>query len=219
MARRRKPPRAGAANELPPLRIIGQIAALQGIYYAAALVLMLFTTLVAGTRFGLDLVFGWADLRGDTTQGWLMGFVWLCCAGVTIVSLVTLIGRSKLVLDFALTLHAVHLVVVTLYTGLVPRNVAWWLTMALSSAVTVSGGTYGCQWRELRPISFGGNGGATTNTAPAQQQQQQQQQQQHGNVAAPADEEMGYSRGRGRGRGRDGAGEYEMVGMRADGNR
>lgn len=85
MARRRKPPRAGAVNELPPLRILGQIAALQGVYYAAALVLMLFTTLVAGTRFGLDLVFGWADLRGDTTQGWLMGFVWLCCAGVVFV--------------------------------------------------------------------------------------------------------------------------------------
>jgi hypothetical protein len=31
------------------------------------------------------------------------------------------------------------------------------------------------------------------------------------------DEEQGYGRGRGRGRGRDGAGEYEMVGMKADG--
>ena len=85
MARRRRPPRPGAIAELPPLRILGQIAALQGVYYAAALVLMLFTTLVAGSRFSLDLVFGWASLRGDTTQGWLMGFVWLCCAGVTYV--------------------------------------------------------------------------------------------------------------------------------------
>ncbi len=85
MARRRRPPRSGAIAELPPLRILGQIAALQGVYYAAALVLMLFTTLVAGSRFSLDLVFGWASLRGDTTQGWLMGFVWLCCAGVTYV--------------------------------------------------------------------------------------------------------------------------------------
>lgn len=85
MARRRRPPRSGAIAELPPLRILAQIAALQGIYYAAALVLMFFTTLVAGTRFSLDLVFGWASLRGDTTQGWLIGFVWLCCAGVTYV--------------------------------------------------------------------------------------------------------------------------------------
>ncbi|KAI1769836.1 integral membrane protein S linking to the trans Golgi network-domain-containing protein [Hypoxylon cercidicola] len=219
MARRRKPPRAGAANELPPLRILGQIAALQSIYYAAALVLMLFTTLVAGTRFGLDLVFGWADLRGDTTQGWLMGFVWLCCAGVVIIAIVTLIGRSKLVLDFALTLHFVHLVVVTLYTGFVPRNVAWWMTMAVSSVVTVSGGTYGCQWRELRPISFGGNGGRNTNNAEGSTEAAAQ----NGGAASgdQGDEEMGFSRGRGRGRGRDGsgAGEYEMVGLKGDGNR
>ena len=86
MARRRRPPRSGAIAELPPLRILGQIAALQGIYYAAALVLMLFATLVAGSRFSPDLVFGWAALRGDTAHGWLLAFVWLCCAGVAYVS-------------------------------------------------------------------------------------------------------------------------------------
>lgn len=85
MVRRRKPPRSGAITELPPLRIAGQIAALQGIYYAAALILMLFMSLVAGTGFSLDLVFGWGALRGDTAQGWLVGFVWLCCAGAVYV--------------------------------------------------------------------------------------------------------------------------------------
>ncbi|KAI0122695.1 integral membrane protein S linking to the trans Golgi network-domain-containing protein [Daldinia grandis] len=213
MARRRRPPRAGAVNELPPLRILGQIAALQSIYYAAALVLMLFTSLVAGTRFSLDLVFGWAELRGDTTQGWLMGFIWLCCAGAAIVAMVAFVGRSKLVIDFALTLHFIHLVIVTFYTGLLPRNVAWWATAIVSSAVTVVGGTYGCQWRELRPISFGGNaknnntGGGAAATA------------QNGAAGNQGDEEMGFSRGRGRGRGRDGTGEYEMVGMNGNGSR
>lgn len=215
MARRRRPPRAGAANELPPLRILGQIAALQSIYYAAALVLMLFTSLVAGTRFSLDLVFGWAELRGDTTQGWLMGFVWLCCAGVTIVATVILIGRSKLVLDFALSLHFIHLVIVTFYTGFIPRNVAWWATMLVSSIVTVTGGTYGCQWRELRPISFGGNAKNNNNAEGGAEAAAQ-----NGTAAGEhGDEEMGFSRGRGRGRGRDGAGEYEMVGMKNTGDR
>lgn len=85
MARRRRPPRSGAIAELPPLRILGQIAALQGIYYSVALLLMLFTSLVMGLQFNLDLVFGWASLRGDNTQGWLIGFVWLCCAGAMYV--------------------------------------------------------------------------------------------------------------------------------------
>jgi protein SYS1 len=81
MPRRRRPPRPGALTELPPLRILGQMAALQGIYYVVALVLMLFTALVSGRSFALDLVFGWEAVRGDTTQGWLSAFVWVLDGG------------------------------------------------------------------------------------------------------------------------------------------
>ncbi|RYP73995.1 hypothetical protein DL771_003306 [Monosporascus sp. 5C6A] len=221
MARRRRPPRSGAIAELPPLRILGQIAALQGIYYAAALVLMLFTTLVAGSQFTLDLVFGWSSLRGDTTQGWLVGFVWLCCAAAVIVAMVALISRSKLVLDFALTLHFIHLLVVTLYTGFLPRNAMWWATMAASSALTVAGGTYGCRWRELRPINFGGGGGRGTDEGASATDPSALENGTAGRSEDGDDEEVGFSRGRGRGRGRDGGGggEYEMVGLKRNDDR
>jgi hypothetical protein len=132
-----------------------------------------------------------------------------------VVALVALIARSKLVLDFAFTLHFIHLLIVTLYTGFVPRNVAWWTTMIASGAITVAGGTYGCRWRELRPITFGGGprntgnseiigNGSLENGSPSGEHE---------------DEEMGFSRGRGRGRGRDGAENYEMVGMNGDSNK
>lgn len=81
MARRRRPPRAGALSELQPLKIAAQIATLQALYYLAALVLFLFTTLVAGMPFSFDLIFTWDRVRGDTTQGWLMAFVWLLDGG------------------------------------------------------------------------------------------------------------------------------------------
>lgn len=70
-------------------------------------------------------------------------------------------------------------------------------------------GVWICQYRELRPINFGGSSSTTTA--------------QTGDAVAGSsetvggDEEQGYGRGRGRGRGRDGAGEYEMVGMKAKG--
>lgn len=60
-------------------------------------------------------------------------------------------------------------------------------------------GVWACQWRELRPINFGGKAGGTST-------------RQQGNGVAE-DEEAGHSRGSSRGRGGDGAGEYEMVGM------
>lgn len=67
-------------------------------------------------------------------------------------------------------------------------------------------GIWSCQYRELRPINFGGSSmtqAATTENAVS------------GGDAA-GDEEQGFSRGRGRGRGRDGGGEYEMVGIKSE---
>lgn len=81
MPRRRKPPRAGALTELQPLKIATQIAILQALFYLTAGALMLFAALVAGMGFSLDMVFGWDNVRGDTTQGWLLSFLWLIDGG------------------------------------------------------------------------------------------------------------------------------------------
>lgn len=136
------------------------------------------------------------------------------------IAIVVLVARSKLVPDFALTVHFIHLVVVAVYSGQIPRHLAWWLTMAASSAASVALGVWGCRWRELRPIAFGGGGGSTNKGG-----------QQNGSAGGTGDngegssrqgggegdEEQGFGRGRGRGRGRDGGGEYEMVQMDGEG--
>lgn len=61
---------------------------------------------------------------------------------------------------------------------------------------------WSCQYRELRPINFGGSAAASQKDDGA-----------GAAAAGSVDEEMGVVRGARRGRGRDGAGEYEMVGM------
>lgn len=77
MPPRRRPPPAGARTDLPPLKIIRKILVLQAAYYVTATALILFTTLVYGTAFSLDLVLSWDALRGDTTLGWMLGLVWM----------------------------------------------------------------------------------------------------------------------------------------------
>jgi hypothetical protein len=77
MARRRRPPRAGALTDLSPLKILRQIVMLQASYYLCALVLILFTSLVAGQSFSVDLVLSWKSLRGDNTIGWTLGLCWM----------------------------------------------------------------------------------------------------------------------------------------------
>ncbi|KOS18225.1 Protein SYS1 [Escovopsis weberi] len=173
MPRRRRPPRAGALTELPPLKIATQILALQALYYVAAFVLMLFTSLVAGMPFSLDLVLGWDLVRGDTTQGWLIAFVWLLDGGLCMsVAIVALVARSKLVPDFALTIHALHLLLTSLYARSLPHNSMWWLTMLASAALAAGLGIWGCRYRELQPVFFfggrilgSGSGSATASSA------------------------------------------------------
>ena len=77
MARRRRPPRPGALGDLRPLRILAQILALQTLYYAIALVLIVFTTIVAGRHPSPGLLFDWHNLRGDVTTGWTLGLCWM----------------------------------------------------------------------------------------------------------------------------------------------
>lgn len=83
------PRRPGALNEYSPSKIFIQILSLQAIYYVAAIIFIFFTTVVMGTSFTLDLVLGWDHIRGDTTTGWMLGFVWLSCDFVMCVSLLS----------------------------------------------------------------------------------------------------------------------------------
>lgn len=202
MPRRRRPPRPGALADLAPLRIFTQIVILQVAYYGCAAVLILFTALVSGKEISLDLLLSWRSLRGDTTVGWTLGLVWMLNALICVVLLLLLIARSKLVPDFALTIHFLHLIVTSLYSHSLPIYWFWWVLQACSATLMTFLGMWACQWRELRPINFGGGGGPSRSA-----------RQGDGAAEAQGDEGAGYGRGRGRGRGRDGAGEYEMVEM------
>lgn len=68
--------------------------------------------------------------------------------------MVILVARSKLVPDFALTIHFLHLLFTCLYTRSLPRNSMWWFTMLASSATAVGLGMWGCRYRELQPVFF-----------------------------------------------------------------
>lgn len=77
MARKRRPPRPGALSELAPLRILRKIVILQACYYTAAIILIVFTALVAGRELKLDLLLAWSTVRGDSTMGWMMAMIWI----------------------------------------------------------------------------------------------------------------------------------------------
>lgn len=111
---------------------------------------------------------GWVD-TGDS-----VAFMWsrdvrhhppssaVLTSATRIIALLLVVARSKLVLDFSLTTTFLHLIVVSLYEHEVPRSLLWWALQFVITGVMVAGGTWACQWRELRPMSFGlGDGGNT----------------------------------------------------------
>lgn len=232
MPRRRRPPRPGALADLAPLRIATQIVVLQLLYYLSAGILILFTALVAGAPIRLELLFSWKSLRGDVTIGWMLGVVWMLNSLIayassrpstssppppallpkltlqySVIPLLLLIARSKLIPDFALTIHFIHLITTSLYTKALPSHWFWWALQLCSAALMTSLGVWSCQWRELRPISFGGSKPSNTSST----------EHLNSNDMTTEDGGAGFSRGgRGRGRGRDGQGQYEMVGMGAN---
>lgn len=81
--RRRRPPRAGALTELPPLKIIRSIILLQLIYYVLAFILIFFTVAVFGQSFSVALIFDWNTVKRDNTLGWLIAVVWLLVSFLT----------------------------------------------------------------------------------------------------------------------------------------
>jgi membrane protein implicated in regulation of membrane protease activity len=118
--------------------------------------------------------------------------------GNRVIPLLLLVSRSKLVPDFALTVHFIHLIVTSLYAKAIPTNLLWWALQAVSATLLVILGIWACRYRELQPISFGGNTAVNKTTV-------------NGDAEVVDDHIRG---GRGRMRATDGGASYEMVGMK-----
>ena len=120
----------------------------------------------------------------------------------SVVLLLLLVARSKLVPDFAATIHVLHLIITSLYSRSIPRHWFWWALQVASASLMTFLGVWSCRWRELQPINFGGGGGPNRSVGKEDDTREVQE-----------DDEIGSSKGKGRGRERDGLGEFEMIGM------
>ncbi|KAK9365322.1 integral membrane protein S linking to the trans Golgi network-domain-containing protein [Lipomyces kononenkoae] len=152
--RRRNRRPATRVDSLAPSRLATQIVILQTLYYVTATVFILFTCLVAGTPFSLDLIFSWKTLRIDTTIGWTICLVWFLNSIFNVLFLTLFVGRSKLVFDFVLTIHGINLLITTLYAGHFPTSLLWWLLQIASISTMLTLGTWASRWRELNVIYF-----------------------------------------------------------------
>lgn len=83
----------------------------------------------------------------------------------------------------------------------------WWFSMLASSGMCVTLGMWGCRYRELQPVFFGGGRILGSNAAPRPAADDEDDDDD--DEAGGGDEEMGLAKGRGRQRS-GGREEYEM---------
>ena len=81
----------------------------------------------------------------------------------SVILLLLLVSRSKLIPDFALTIHFVHLIATSLYTHTIPTNWLWWGLQFASASLMVFLGMWACRYRELQPITFGIGGSSSSS--------------------------------------------------------
>lgn len=107
---------------------------------------------LTGDELSLDAILNDKEIRTDTVFGWTLALVWLVNAAISIPVLVFLIQRAKLVLDFVVTLHGIHMVLIWSHTGHFPTCGAWWVLQIVSIIGMTLGGEWACMQREMEPI-------------------------------------------------------------------
>ncbi len=88
--------------------------------------------------------------------------------------------------------------------------------MIVSSALSVGIATWGCRYRELQPVFFGGRilGAGDGASAATTSQQHGDEDLEAGLAQDDGEDDLGQARGSRKGRGKDGQGEYEMMQMK-----
>lgn len=149
-------PELSSQDSLSPSKITIQIFLLQCFYYIIASILSFSISWLIGLNFSFDWVFSWTLVTLDNTLGWTIIGMWLFDSLLCVVFMTVIVGRSKLAWDFAVTIHAINLIVVWIYSGQFPSNITWWSVQVASSIVLVSLGTWSTRWKELRETFFEG---------------------------------------------------------------
>lgn len=149
-------------------RLLKQIMALQIIYYVMALVLICFSYIVGGENFSFRTILSWEPVRFDTTWGWTLCMLWLLDTFFSVLAMTFVVGRSKLALDFTLTLHIINIFVTWAVSGSFPASLMWWGLQGVSIFLMVSLGTWTSQWRELRMTFFDESEMGPVNYHPVQ---------------------------------------------------
>lgn len=151
-----KPSQIFKQDSLSPSKIALQIILLQIFYYTTASILFFCWAKLLGYELQVkNWLFSWEYIDYTTSLGVSLSVIWLLDSLICVIFLTVIVGRSKLAWDFAVTIHAINLLVVLIFTGRFP-SLSWIFLQLLSSLILVFLSTWTTRWKELRDTFFEG---------------------------------------------------------------
>ncbi|AET41565.1 Sys1p Ecym_8285 [Eremothecium cymbalariae DBVPG len=168
-------------SSLSPSKILLQIFLLQIFYYLTAYSLFYAWAILSGYEFEASKwLFSWELIDFSNSFGIVLSGLWLFDALICVLFLTVIVGRSKLAWDFAVTIHAINLIIVWFHTKELP-SFSWFFLQLCSSLILVFLGTWTTRWKELRDTYFDGlldgetfsSGMGESSYNPSGQEQQQ----------------------------------------------
>ncbi|KAI8913803.1 hypothetical protein PhCBS80983_g04970 [Powellomyces hirtus] len=140
-----------------PLLLSAQIVSLQCTYYLSASSVIFAIELLTGSPITLSHVLSYKEIRTDTVLGWALFIAFLINAGIGCYAQLFIVQRAKLCLDFSCTLHLLHLLITSFYSGGIPKTLFWWFSFLCTLCIMAIGGEYLCMQKEMEPISLAGS--------------------------------------------------------------
>lgn len=136
--------------------IASQIICLQSLYYLVLSILVLIYEALTGVPVMISRMLSFSQID-NTVFGWGLFTVFIINSFITYLFLISawfilkIVQRVRLCLDFACTLHLIHLITVWLYSGF-PTSFLWWLMLTVSTATCFKTSEYLCIQEESKPI-------------------------------------------------------------------
>lgn len=135
-----------------PLLIIAQIVCVQCCHYLILSGLLLGVNHAQGRRLTMHQLFSPYALHYTTTSGLYLTLVIGIAAILMAFVFEFVVERARRCLDFALTLHTLHVVACIVYTDSFPTWWYFWLVHSLAALVTAVAAHRRCRQRELVDI-------------------------------------------------------------------
>jgi len=138
-----------------PILIVSQILTMQSVFYVTLGSWVYVMDCIADTYRSLDQLFAYEALQIKQFQGRLILIAYVLNAFTGALGLWYIVKRTKQCLDFAATMHLLHLIVCWAYTSHFPWTVTWWMANTVSIIIMTVLAEFLCMRTELKAIPLG----------------------------------------------------------------